>query len=442
MKCHSCGEEIRDTARFCGFCGAEQIVTPAEEAPVVEPTGLPELETTLDVVAPEAVTMNEEPITDIPELEVESAVQAEPAETVEPAAVEEPAVEPVIMPTLEEVAEIAEEPAPVEEPAPAPVVEPVAAPAPQPAPAPVASAPQPTPAPVAAPAPQPMPVAAPTPQPAPVAVPAPQPVYQTPPQPQYQQPVYQAPPQPQYQQPVYQAPPQPQYQAPQPVYQPQYQQPVYQAQPQPQYQPAQPVYQARPQPQYQQPRPVYQAPAQPVYQPKSVAHPVQQRPAYQLTTARGLVKLWLLTIFTLGIYPLVMWSRMSVEINMVASRYDGKRTTHFIWLPILGALTLGIYMFVWLHKLCNRIGDEVRRRNIQYKFSAASFWLWNFVYGMVGVAVTGIVGYLLYTMQLDMMIVSAVVAVLGIASCVGPAVFGHKILKAFNLMNADYNEKG
>ena len=133
---------------------------------------------------------------------------------------------------------------------------------------------------------------------------------------------------------------------------------------------------------------------------------------------------------------------MSVEINMVASRYDGKRTTHFMWMPFLGALTGGIYMFVWLHKLCNRIGDEVRRRNIQYKFSAASFWLWNFVYGMVGVAVTGIVGYLMYTLELDVMIVSAAVAVLGIASCVGPAVFGHKILKAFNLMNADYNEKG
>ena len=81
MKCHSCGEEIRDTARFCGFCGAEQIVTPAEEMPPVEPTGLPELETTMDVVMPEEVTVNEEPITDIPELEVEIPAQAEPEET-------------------------------------------------------------------------------------------------------------------------------------------------------------------------------------------------------------------------------------------------------------------------------------------------------------------------------------------------------------------------
>jgi hypothetical protein len=240
---------------------------------------------------------------------------------------------------------------------------------------------------------------------------------------------------------VYQAPPQPQYQAPQPVYQaqPQYQapQPVYQAPPQPQYQPApRPVYQPAPQPQYQAPRPQYQ-PA-PQYQPK----PAVQRPAYQLTTARGLIKLWLLTIITLGIYPLVMWSRMSVEINMVASRYDGKRTTHFLWMPVLSGLSLGIYMFVWLYKLCNRIGNELKRRGVQYKFSAASFWLWTFVYGMVGCVVTAVVGYVLMTMQIEQLIVVIVTAVLGLASSVGFAVFGHKILKAFNLMNADYNEKG
>ena len=95
----------------------------------------------------------------------------------------------------------------------------------------------------------------------------------------------------------------------------------------------------------------------------------------------------ILSIVTCGIYPLVMWSRMSVEINMVASRYDGKRTMHFLWMPVIGALTLGIYMLVWLHNLCDRIGNELKRRQVNYKFSAASFWLWNFVYGMVAGAV-------------------------------------------------------
>ena len=149
-----------------------------------------------------------------------------------------------------------------------------------------------------------------------------------------------------------------------------------------------------------------------------------------------------LSILTGFIYPLVMWSRMSVEINMVASRHDGKRTTHFLWMPVMAVLTLGIYPFVWLHKLCNRIGNELKRRQVDYKFSAATFWLWTIVYGMVGGIVTGVVGYLLMSLNMDPMITYAVTAGLGLISSIGCVIFGHKILKAMNLMNADYNEKG
>ena len=448
MKCCSCGEEIRDTARFCGFCGAEHTAAPAEAmAPAVE-SNIPELKPTADLIAPEAAVIEEEHLTEIPALEVESAAQPEPEVVAGPQSVEESVEAPAILP-VEEI------PAPTDEPAEEP--EEVAAPAAEPEEAPA-------PAPAAEPAPAPVVVPVPAPQPAPVAAPAPQPVaqsvYQTPPHPQYQapQPMYQ----PQYQapQPVYQVPPQPQYQAPQPVYQPQYQapQPVYQVPPQPQYQapqpvyqpqyqapqpqyqtPPQPRYQAAPQPQYQAPRPAYQTPNQVLYPTK----PMQKRPAYQLTTGRGLILLWLLSIVTLGIYPLVMWSRMSVEINMVASRYDGKRTVHFMWMPFLGALTCGIYFFVWIHKLCNRVGDELRRRNIQYRFSAATYWLWTFVYGMVGAIITAAVGYFMFYVAAGEMIVAYIVTgVFAIASCVGPAIFDHKLLKAFNMMNADYNEKG
>ena len=401
MKCIFCGEEIHDDARFCGFCGAEQVEAPVDATPAIEENVIPEVEAVPEAMPLELpVDVEDEPITEIPELELTPAIEPENQELDEPVSVPMPELESVVE------SEPVEETAPIAEPVP------VVVPQPEPQPEPI---PEPVSAPVAVtPAPQPEPV--PAPAVIPPVVPAPQPVYQAPPQPQYQapQPVYQAPPQPQYQpQPVYQAPPQPQYQpAPQPQYQPR-----------PQYQPA---------PQYQS-RPVQQPMAQ---------RPVPQRPAYQLPTGRGLIKLWLLTFITCGIYPMVMWSRMSVEINMVASRYDGKRTMHFLWMPVIGALTLGIYMLVWLHNLCSRIGNELKRRQVNYKFSAASFWLWNFVYGMVAGAVAGVVTYVLYTMNLDPMILYGVGAVLGIAAAVGPAVFGHKILKAFNLMNADYNEKG
>ena len=420
MKCCSCGEEIRDTARFCGFCGAEQTAAPAETmAPAVE-SNIPELKPTADMIAPEAVVIEEEPMTEIPALEVENAAQPAPEVAAEPQSVEESVEEPMILP-VEEIPAPMNEPAEEPEEVPAPAAEPEEAPAPA-----LAAEPAPAPVVVPVPAPQPAPQPAPAPAPAPAPQPVAQSVYQAPPQPQYQapQPMYQ----PQYQapQPVYQVPPQPQYQAPQPVYQPQYQAP-------------QPQYQAPPQPQYQAPRPAYQTPNQVLYPTKSM----QKRPAYQLTTGRGLILLWVLSLVTLGIYPMVMWSRMSVEINMVASRYDGKRTVHFMWMPFLGALTCGIYFFVWIHKLCNRVGDELRRRNIQYRFSAATYWLWTFVYGMVGAIITAAVGYfMLYVAASDMIVAYIVTGVLAIASCVGPAIFDHKLLKAFNMMNADYNEKG
>ena len=391
MKCRSCGEEIREDARFCGFCGAAQMI--AEEAQTVVEEPVSEVPAFVPgETAPETI-MEEAPLTEIPELEV--AAPAESRTEAEVVAEPDPVVEPAAEPVLEAAPEMIPEPAP--EPAPEPVVAPaqpvaVAEPVAVPQPAPVAE-------PVAAPQPVPVvPV-----QPAPVA----QPVYQAP-QPQYQppQPVYQAP-QPQYQppQPVYQAP-QPQYQPPQPVYQapqPQYQppQPVYQA-PQPQYQPPQPVYQA-PQPQYQPPRPAYQAPQ---YQPKPAA---QKRPAFQLPTGRGLGKMFWLGLLTFGIYPMVIMSRIPEEMNMVASRYDGQRTQQYYWMLVLTSLTFGIYPIIWTHNLCNRMGNELRRRNIMYQFDASTFWLWN---------------------------------VLGSLILVGPFIYTHKMMKAMNLINLNYNEKG
>lgn len=401
MKCISCGEEILDNARFCELCGAEQTAAPesvddvilAEEVVEEIPTACPEL----DMTAPEQELVPEEVPAEIPALEVDPAVKAVQVEE-EEIPVETPAEE---------------EAAPVAEPEVAPVVEVVEEPAAEPAPAPAAA-----PVPVAEPAPAPVVVPAPVaePAPAPVAAPAPQPVYQAPPQPVYQvpQPVYQAPPQPVYQapQPVYQAPPQPVYQAPQPMYQappqPVYQapQPVYQAPPQPVYQAPQPVYQAPPQPQYQPQQPQYQ-PARPAYQP--VQKPAAQRPAFQLPTRRGLGKMFWLGLLTFGIYNMAVMSRIPEEMNMVASRHDGQRTQQYLWAPVLAALTLGIYAFVWIHKLCNRMGNELKRRNIDYKFSASTFWLWN---------------------------------ILGSFIIVGPFIYTHKMMKAMNLINRDYNEKG
>ncbi len=133
-------------------------------------------------------------------------------------------------------------------------------------------------------------------------------------------------------------------------------------------------------------------------------------PAVQLRTNRGLLKMILLSMITLGIYGLVVWCHLSEEINTVASRYDGKRTMHFLIATLLlGAITLGIVPLVWIHKYCARLGNELARRGIAYSFGAGTFWGWG---------------------------------VLGSLILIGPLVFQHKLLKASNLMNGNYNMYG
>ena len=141
-----------------------------------------------------------------------------------------------------------------------------------------------------------------------------------------------------------------------------------------------------------------------------VINQVPVQPVGQLKTNRGLLKFILLSIVTLGIYSLVFYSSISNDINIIASRYDGKKTMHYCLLFFLiGPITCGIAYIVWAHKISARIGNELNRRGIAYSFGASSYWLWN---------------------------------VLGSFIAVGPFVYLHKLAKAMNLLAADYNQKG
>ena len=86
-------------------------------------------------------------------------------------------------------------------------------------------------------------------------------------------------------------------------------------------------------------------------------------PVGQLKTNRGMLKFILLSIITLGIYGIVVMSSISSDINTIASRYDGKKTTHHcLMLFVFSWLTLGIAPLVWYHKISARIGGELKRR--------------------------------------------------------------------------------
>ena len=133
-------------------------------------------------------------------------------------------------------------------------------------------------------------------------------------------------------------------------------------------------------------------------------------PVGQLKTNRGLAKYILLGIITLGIYPIVVMPSISSDINIIAGRYDGKRTMHYCLLIFLVSwLTLGIGVLVWYHNLSSRIGNELRRRNISYQFGAGSYWGWS---------------------------------ILGSLIVVGPFIYIYKLLKAMNLLSSHYNVNG
>jgi len=137
---------------------------------------------------------------------------------------------------------------------------------------------------------------------------------------------------------------------------------------------------------------------------------VTAAPTYRLKINRGLVKLILLSLITFGIYPLVFLSKVSTDMNLIASRYDGKKTMHFCLLVfIFTPLTFGIASIVWYHRLSARIGKELTRRAIGYSFGAGSYWLW---------------------------------CVIGAMIVIGPFVYLHKLCHAMNLLSADYNTNG
>ena len=245
-----------------------------------------------------------------------------------------------------------------------------------------------------------------------------QPVYVPPVQPVYVPPV----------QPVY-TPPQPAYAPPQPTYTP----------PQPTYTPPQHTF-TQPQPSYVQPQPVYVPPVRPPVQTPVTHH---SSPAWKLPTGRSLGKMFWLGLLTGNLYKHVILSRIPEELNMVASRRDGRRTQQYFWMLMLSSLTLGIYPLCWFHGLCNRISGEMKHRRINYDLRPAHFWLWYILYFFVGsllavaiLAVFSSLRLIPYTLLMPLGIV------LHLCTLIGPWIFTHKLMRAMNLINQDYNLRG
>ena len=126
-------------------------------------------------------------------------------------------------------------------------------------------------------------------------------------------------------------------------------------------------------------QPIAAAP-KPASKPAPVKPKLREVNKLRLPTKRSLVKMFFLGIITLGIYPGVIWSRIVTELNIAASRHDGRRTMPYFAMVMLSPVTLGILPLIWMHNYCCRIGDELNYRRISYRFGPRDFWLW----GMLG----------------------------------------------------------
>lgn len=100
----------------------------------------------------------------------------------------------------------------------------------------------------------------------------------------------------------------------------------------------------------------------------------------------------------------------TIQRNTIVSRYDGKKTLHYCLVVfIFAGLTLGIVLIVWIHKLSNRIGNELTRRGIDYSFSAGTFLDWGVLCSLIFVS---------------------------------PFIYTHKLLKSMNLLCEHFNTNG
>lgn len=155
------------------------------------------------------------------------------------------------------------------------------------------------------------------------------------------------------------------------------------------------------------------APAQPVPVPAPAPTPVYNpggaSGVHQMATNRAWWKMLLLGIITLGIYPIIVQDKMVHELNTAAYAHDGVITLSPTAIAPLTGITLGIYYFYYQHTYMARLKQELQYRGISYGIGPGYFWLLGVVFAF---------------------------------TLVCPCVLLHKICKAHNLINADYNQKG
>ena len=95
----------------------------------------------------------------------------------------------------------------------------------------------------------------------------------------------------------------------------------------------------------------------------------------KLRTDRGLLKLILLSLITLGIYGLYFEYKLIKDVNK-ACAYDGKHTKGIIAMVLLTLITFGIYAIVYSYGRAERINAACTHYGVHSEISGSTMLLW------------------------------------------------------------------
>lgn len=95
---------------------------------------------------------------------------------------------------------------------------------------------------------------------------------------------------------------------------------------------------------------------------------------------RSLAQLILLSIVTLGIYPIVLLCIIGDEVNRICDG-DGKDNMFYLYAALLGIVTLGMYPVFWCASAMDRLQDNAYRYgpSVRPSHSGVSFILWTYL---------------------------------------------------------------
>ena len=78
---------------------------------------------------------------------------------------------------------------------------------------------------------------------------------------------------------------------------------------------------------------------------------------------------------TCGIYSLFYWKSVEEDVNTMCAG-DGKETQNYWIAFLLGMVTCGIWNYIWLYKLCDRVYANGNRYGVTTVCSGGTYLIW------------------------------------------------------------------